>query len=215
MNTSLLCFVLVSLLLFSCGKVIKKSNVIAVFSEDDLSGKLPKPEIIAAEIPEKLILKKSSKLKVAANQEITGGDPDMTKIKKKVRRYVNESFDRKSKSMTEREEEGYEPYIVVDGTAIASQVISSTNLPTATASIVTVTATANVDGDIIKIAKLDATTLPQSDEVISIPPQKIRQFIPRSRMNVKRASSSANPCVLFDFKLILVISFMTLFIMNI
>lgn len=243
MNIKLLYYVLVPLISFTHAKVPRKSNVIAVFSEDELSGKLPRPETVAAEIPKHLILPKSNKLKAAANNPskhetdssrksakvriIEAEDsPIMTaqknkkskvKSKKRDRQIDDESFDRKSKSMTDRDEESgdddtVEPFIVVESTPISSHFVSNISIPTA--SIVTVTETAKVTGENIQIAKIEATTRSESDETFTIPPQKIRQFTPKSRMNVKRASSSADRKA-FDFEMILAMSFITLFIIYI
>ena len=232
---SLFCLIY-PLITITYGKSARKSNVIAVFSEDDLSGKLPKPEIVAAEIPKNLILPKLNKLNSAGAADIpskhksakvetednpvkTASKAKNSKTKNKRRDHLegdSDSLDRKSKSMTDRgeeeEDENVEQFITVESNPITGQAI--TNIPTA--SIVTVTETyASLIGENIQVAKIEATTRSQSDETMTVSPQKIRQFTPRSRMNVKRANSSTNRYALFDFKVILVISFITLFIINI
>lgn len=225
-------FILIySLTKITCAKAARKSNVIAVFSEDDLSGKLPKPESVAAEIPQKLILQESNKLKaVVSNIPVkhkgayleTEDNPSIkakqikrskTKFKKRDL-FDGDSLDRKSKSMNDHEEEeAFEKFIAVERNPLASQ--GTTNIIIPTASIVTVTETASLLGEIIKIAEIEGITRSQSEETLTVSPQKIRQFTPRSRMNVKRANSASNQYVLFDFKSILVISIVILFIINI
>lgn len=246
MDFVLFYYVFIPFLSIVLAKAPKKSNVIAVFSEDDLAGKLPQPETVASEIPKHLILSKSKKLKVDANnpskQEtetrqnsekvriiesednafMTAKKLKKSKFKSKTisgRIYDDESFDKKSKSVSvnDREEESgsdenIEPFIVAESTTISSHVVSNIIIPTA--SIVNLAETANATGENFLIAKIDATTRVDSDETITIPPQKIRQFTPKSRMNIKRASSSANRQA-FDFEIILVMSFITLFIIYI
>ena len=221
----------------------KEPNVIAVFSEDDLSGKLPSPEVVAAEIPKNLILQKSKKLRAT---DITTQDGIQTNTKnkkdniaksvykddnqvimtaknkeskdnnkKKGRSKEIEAVDRKSKSMTDLDEneETAEHYIVVESTPLSSRPFANgVSIPTA--SIVTVTETA-VPTETVQIAKVEATTKIQSDESSTIPPQRIRQFTPRSRMNVKRANSSSCRYYFFNFKIILAITLTSLFIINI
>ena len=46
----------------------KDPNTIAIFSEDDISGKLPSPESVAAQIPKKMILQKTKKLKATTDE---------------------------------------------------------------------------------------------------------------------------------------------------
>lgn len=234
--------VTLSLLQFVFGKGAKKdSNVIAVFSEDELTGKLPNPESIAAEIPKNLILQKQKKLraadlsvqsedKVMGKREMNKNDEKLivteAKDKKKKNKMkkrdnldeVGNFDDRKSKSMTDREEdtddddEKNDTFIVVESTPFDSQPSTQISIPTATA--VKIISTEPLK-DLIQIAKIDATTTPQLIESPTIPPQKRRQFTPRNRMDVKRSNSSSNHVNLCNYRIIIYMVLSALIIMGI
>lgn len=228
--------VTLSVLQFVLGKGTKKdSNVIAVFSEDDISDKLPKPESIAAEVPKNMILQKGKKLRVAdtsaqsdvnvtakrkSDKKIDATErKDKNRKKNKKNKQNSDEFDnfedRKSKSMTNREDnddEKIDTFVVVESTPFVFQPSTQMSIPTATP--VSITRTEDTR-DFIQIAKMEATSSPQRDESQTIPPQKRRQFTPRNRMNVKRANSSSNRVNLCDSRIIISILFTALFIMNI
>lgn len=234
MRTSQILCLFWSVLQFVYGKgTAKDSNVIAIFSEDDLSGRLPNPKSIAAEIPKTLILQKQKKLRIAdSSDKIIGArekkinDKKLVRTsekdrnnKKKPKREVTDEFDnfddRKSKSMVDREyedDEASDTFIVVETMPFTFQPSAQISIPTATA--VSIIGT-EISRDLLQIGKIDTTTLSQRDESPKFPPQKRRQFTPRSRLNVKRANSSSDRVTLFNYKIIISILLGSIFIMNI
>ena len=197
------------LLFTSCFVNCKKnggSKVIATFSEDDISDKLPSPESVAAQIPKKLILKESSKkLKISKSNK----NPNAVGKKKRSKKRddspesTDNSFDRKTKLMNGHDDEDIdvsedelsfgpdntettENFIVVQ--PIENQAPTSIQATGTESGIQTPTAS------IVQIARIYATTKEQEQDFTSIPPkkEKVRRLIPNERMNVKRASSSSS-----------------------
>ena len=190
------------LLFTSCSVNCKKnggSKVIATFSEDDISDKLPSPESVAAQIPKKLILKESiKKLKISKSNK----NPNVVDKKKRNKKRdsspesTENSFDRKTKSMNGLSEdelpygpdntENTENFIVVQ--PIEDQKPTSIQATGTESGIQTPTAS------IVQIANIYATTKAQEQDFTSIPPkkEKVRRLIPNERMNVKRARSSSS-----------------------
>lgn len=180
--------------------------MIATFSEDDISDKLPSPESVASQIPKKLILKESSKkMKISKSNKNTDvvGKKKRSKKRDNSPESTDNSFDRKTKSMNghgdkdidESEDElpygpdnteNTENFIVVQ--PIEEKKPTSTQATGSESGIQTPTAS------IVQIATIYATTKEKEQDFTSIPPkkEKVRRLIPNERMNVKRASSSSS-----------------------
>lgn len=180
----------------------RHSKVIATFSEDDISGELPSPESVAAQIPKNLILKSPSQ-KPSSSHDVAKIDKKPSRVndvsrkgsRKKVRKDAhNVSSDRKSKSMNGGidndsdfdEDEHPENFVVVDVTAgpsVTASTIQSTGVPIPTASLVSVNQ--------VQIARIYGTTRETEQESPTIPPIRVRKFNSNNRMNQIRANSSS------------------------
>lgn len=182
----------------------KGSKVIATFSEDDISDKLPSPESVAAQIPKKLILKEpSKKLKISnstQNKKPMPKDKEVKKLRHSKRKSSNEnsdvSFERKSKSMNAYDDnssdgsegERYEIPDVSDNFIVVEPTVDQVATPSNTQSSGIETPTASI----VQIARIYATTKEKEQDFPSIPPkkEKIRRSGSNGRMHLKRANSS-------------------------
>ena len=193
-------FILLKILSIDCKP--KGSKVIATFSEDDISDKLPSPESVAAQIPKKLILKDSSK----NNSRISNShqnkklkDVQHSRRKKRFKGDPDVSFDRKSKSMIdvgddgsyESDDETYDDasdnFIVIEtvlGPAVTATITQTTGIQLPTASI--------VNTDQIQAARVYPTTKEEEQGFPSNPPNRVRRLNSKGIMSgVKRANSSS------------------------
>lgn len=183
----------------------RHSKVIATFSEDDISSKLPSPESVAAQIPKNLILKSISQKPESSHDAAKIDKKPPSKVngvsrngsRKKIRRDAHSvPFDRKSKSMnndTDNDldyegDEHPENFVVVDVTAgpsLTASITQSTGVPIPTASLVSVNQ--------IQIARIYGTTKEkeQEQESPTIPSKRVRKFNSNNRMNQIRANSSS------------------------
>lgn len=173
-------------------------NTIAIFSEDDIAGKLPSPKQVAANIPKKLIFQDTKK----TNEVKSFNAKNKNKGKKEMKHRKNHSNevlsnDRKSKSMNETEDESefieYEDQFHIVQPNPSNQISpapDANQIQVPTATIVTVTEA--FPSAMIKIQnQAEATTLKNDDaEYTKIPPLRSKRFVQKG--NVKRAESSSH-----------------------
>lgn len=179
----------------------KDSNTIAIFSEDDIAGKLPSPEQVAAEIPKNMILQKSKQVKLSGEDKPSVGKKDDKKKRKRERKTIDDDseHDLKSKSMndgtdSENEDEYGEKFFLVNPSPIdASKEYSLPQIQIPTAQTINqITTTSVVPNDLFKIQKqAEATTLKSDDsEFTALPPLRAKKLVQKSR--VKRVDSSVD-----------------------
>lgn len=241
------CYIWIISALAKSRNVKKQSNVIATFSEDEISTELPDPKEVASSIPSNLILKKFEKSKVFGNKQrnilnasdkkaaeqksqhvITGKAQNevteqakiqKTNNKNKLRATNDESqfINRKSKSMNDRDEYEYlpDPYINFSEKPSTSQVSAQfTTFVTITASPISNLPTKISDSKEkeFQLAQAISSSIYSITNVPTIT-QRNRKFTQISRMNMKRAESSTDQCMLtVNTKSLLFILFLSIVI---
>lgn len=191
----------------------KDINTIAVFSEDDISEKLPSPEAIAKEIPETLIDLESKKIKSISfkgNENRKKNRNENKNKSKRNKKYSDESdHDRKSKLVKEKEDDDSisETDQVVD--AEPSITLTSTLNILRTESVITVTETIPVEAARIQ-SYVEVTPIKNDDYEVKTPSNfRSKRFIQRKRQYQANSSSNKinNNNVLTVFLTVLLIIF--------
>ena len=193
-------------LLASCAVECKRaanqrdSKVIATFSEDDISDKLPSPESIAAQIPKNLILKDPSnqtniksgkkKEKLSDSRKTTRFAKEGKRSRKKAAKESPEfSIDHKSKKMNERgsssDDSEPEDNEITDQFIVVDAAVDPTT--TARRTIAQGPAATVISAEPIQIARIYSPSKENDHESSSIPPNKAR----RTRVNLRRADNSS------------------------
>ena len=194
----------------------KHSNTIATFSEDEISTEeLPDPKDVASSIPSNLILKRFEKSKVFRNKQLDialdnktaeqksqqNEASEQVKIQgtnnKKMLRAAKKNSDfinRKSKSMNYRDEYEFVPDPYTDH--VEEESASQIAFSTITASI------SNSPTNILEskakefqLAQAITSSMYLIPNVATIT-QRNRKYTQISRMNMKRAESSIDQCIM-------------------
>lgn len=235
MNLVLIVFALYSIHAYA--KTLKTDdNIIAVFSEDEISLNLPKPDIIAAQIPKKLILKDDKIAKFSINEskdklnrdtmidrKAAGNKRDKLSKSKQAqkkpddniinKRGAVENHDFKSKNTKGDENEFDDNFIVVETNQFASITATTTNIPTATMLSST---EANLDKNVFKIALVNASSDSGNfKSPISVSAQKVKKFKPRTQMNSKIAVASSTLENSYNSSILLIIVLSAILVANV